>query len=458
MATTKIWPIKSGHLGKVIDYVSNSMKTDEHNFSERDLADLYNAIHYVEDAEKTMSAEKHLFVSGVNCDPSNAKAEWTETKERFGKTGGILAHHAYQSLKPGEVTPELAHRIGVELARNMWGNRFEVIVATHLNAGTIHNHLLVNSVSFEDGKKYNGNKENYLKFRRLSDRICRDHSLSVIEHPGPSKRLSYPEYMAQKNGKSTRYDTVRADLDLCLKYANSEKDFFRLMHSMGYWFSRPKKYLYLHHDSFPKGKRLINLGEKYSEEAIHSNYKFTWDVKIMPPFPQQIPARNYLFEYDDWQTLVVNIVAVVQSITVCPDQNRAMIRLMADEIYKFEKRTAQQNLMLDHDLYTNADVLRYRGECEDEIEELTAARQRFRNALRRAERAGDPDKIREYKGEISLLTDRLILMRKHIRICDSIVKDVPELEQKREQIKNLAERQEHYYNRNPRTRGGDYER
>ena len=141
MATTKIWPIKSGHLGKVIDYVSNSMKTDEHNFSERELTDLYNAIHYVEDAEKTMSAEKHLFVSGVNCDPSNAKAEWMETKERFGKTGGILAHHAYQSFKPGEVTPELAHRIGVELARNMWGNRFEVIVATHLNAGTIHDHF-----------------------------------------------------------------------------------------------------------------------------------------------------------------------------------------------------------------------------------------------------------------------------------------------------------------------------
>ena len=75
MATTKIWPIKSGHLGKVIDYVSNSMKTDEHNFSTREIENLYNAIHYVEDANKTMNQEKHIFVSGVNCDPSNAKTE-----------------------------------------------------------------------------------------------------------------------------------------------------------------------------------------------------------------------------------------------------------------------------------------------------------------------------------------------------------------------------------------------
>lgn len=147
MATTKIWPIKSGHLGKVIDYVSNSMKTDEHNFSAREIENLYNAIHYVEDANKAMNQEKHIFVSGVNCDPSNAKTEWTETKKRFGKTDGILAHHAYQSFKPGEVTPELAHKIGVELAEKMWGDRFEVIVATHLNAGTIHDHFCQGLIS-----------------------------------------------------------------------------------------------------------------------------------------------------------------------------------------------------------------------------------------------------------------------------------------------------------------------
>lgn len=441
MATTKIWPIKSGHLGKVIDYVSNSMKTDEHNFSAREIENLYNAIHYVEDASKTMNQEKHIFVSGVNCDPSNAKQEWTETKNRFGKTDGILAHHAYQSFKPGEVTPELAHKIGVELAEKMWGDRFEVIVATHLNAGTIHNHLLCNSVSFADGKKYNGCKENYLKFRELSDDLCYQYALSVIEDPGPSKRLSYPEYLAKKNGRPSKYDAVRLDIQTAMQWSDTFKQFIREMQAMGYWFTQPRKYLYIHHATFPNGKRMINLGSAYSEENLRAYFR-GWDVRPLPDIPPQIPAKNYVFAYDNWQTLVVNIVATIQTVRVCPDQNRAMYRLMADEIRKFEKRVAQQNLMLDHDLYNDADVLRYKSECESEIGELTEARQRFRNALKRAVRADDPEKICEYKDEILLLTQRLALMHKHIRICESIVKDEPELEQKQQQITALAAAQE----------------
>ena len=457
MATTKIWAIKSGHLGKVIDYVSNAMKTDEHNFSERELADLYNAIHYVEDANKSMDAEKHLLVSGINCDPSNAKEEWMETKKRWRKTDGILAHHAYQSFRPGEVTPELAHKIGVELAEKMWGDRFEVIVATHLNAGTIHNHLLCNSTSFADGKKYNGCKENYQKFRALSDDLCRAYSLSVIENPGPSKRMSHPEYMAKKNGKPTKYDVVRADLEDCLAYAETYKEFQRLMQSLGYWFTKPQKYLYIHHDNFPKGKRLINLGEQFSEENIKAHFQ-GWNVGTALQFPPQIPARNYLFDYDSRQALVVNLVATIRAISVCPNQNRAMVRVMADEICKFEKRVAQQNLMLDHDLYNDDDVLRYKNECLAELEELEAARQRFRNALKRAVRANDTENICAYKNDISLLTDRMCLMREHIRICDSILNDAPEMERKQQQITALAAKQEQIKSRSTGRRKEVYER
>jgi len=202
---------------------------------------------------------------------------------------------------------------------------------------------------------------------------------------------------------------------------------------------------------------MINLDLAYSEENLRAYFR-GWDVRPLPEIPPQIPAKDYVFTYDNWQTLVVNIVATMQTVKACPDQNRAMYRLMTDEIRKFEKRVEQQNLMLDHDLYTDVDVLRYKGECEDEIEKLIEARQRFRNALRRAERAGDPDQICKCKDDVQLMSDRLALMRKHIRICDSIVKAAPEIEEKYAQIEKHAERQEHYYNRNPRTRGGDYER
>ena len=184
MAVTRIWPIKSGDLGKVIDYVANTSKTDEHNFSEEQMRNLYNALHYVEDTVKTFDAnEKRLFVTGVNCIPENAKEEMIDTKKRFGKEGGILAHHAYQSFKPDEVTPELAHKIGIETAKKLWGDDYEVIVATHMGSHCIHNHILLNSVSFVDGKKYNGCKENYNRFRDVSDDLCREYDLSVIENP-----------------------------------------------------------------------------------------------------------------------------------------------------------------------------------------------------------------------------------------------------------------------------------
>ncbi len=146
MAVTRIWPIKSGLLGKVIDYVANTSKTDEQSFSDKELTDLYNALHYVEDEEKTTvrgfePGEKRLFVTGIKCIPENAKQEMTDTKKRFGKTEGILAHHAYQSFRPDEVTPELAHRIGVETAKRLWGDKYEVIVATHMGSHCIHNHI-----------------------------------------------------------------------------------------------------------------------------------------------------------------------------------------------------------------------------------------------------------------------------------------------------------------------------
>lgn len=313
-------------------------------------------------------------------------------------------------------------------------------------------------MSFTDGKKYNGCKENYLKFRELSDDLCYQYELSVIEDPGPSKRMSYPEYTAKKNGRPSKYDAVRLDMQTCKQWSVTFKQFIREMQSLGYWFTKPQKYLYIHHASFPKGKRMINLGQAYSEENLRAYFR-GWDVRPSLNIPPQIPAKNYVFSYDNWQTLVVNIVATIEAVRVCPDQNRAMYRLMADEIRKFEKRVEQQNLMLDYDLYTDEDVLRYKSECEAEIGELTEARQRFRNALKRAVRADDTEKICEYKDEISLLTQRLALMHNHIRICNSIVDDEPELELKHRQIFDLALEQERRQQQQIRNRNkGGYER
>ena len=123
-------------------------------------------------------------------------------QERFGKTGGNVAYHAYQSFKTGEVTAEQCHRLGVELARKMWGDKYQVLVATHYNTGTFHNHLVLNAVGMWDGKKYDCSKREYYRMRRLSDEMCAREGLTVVRNPG--KKTPRQIYIAEKNGEPTK--------------------------------------------------------------------------------------------------------------------------------------------------------------------------------------------------------------------------------------------------------------
>ena len=139
--------------------------------------DLRDVINYAKNSNKT---EKEYFVTGINCEPDSAYEEMQDTKKYYNKEDKILAYHAYQSFKAGEVTPELAHKIGVQLANEMWGDRFQVIVTTHLNTNHIHNHLVLNSVSYTDGKKYYSNRANTGRLRHTSDEICREYGFKCF--------------------------------------------------------------------------------------------------------------------------------------------------------------------------------------------------------------------------------------------------------------------------------------
>ena len=136
MAVTRIWPIKN-NIHQVVDYASNKSKTDLSKYSE-----LVSSLHYAADKDKTnLENEKKLLVEGINCDPEIAARQMIDTKEIYGKTDGVVAYHAYISFKPGEVSPEEAQQVAMEVANKMWGKDYEMIVATHLNANCVHNHF-----------------------------------------------------------------------------------------------------------------------------------------------------------------------------------------------------------------------------------------------------------------------------------------------------------------------------
>lgn len=205
IATTGIWKIEK-RLDNVIDYTTNIEKTINSDYGKDNYYDLHNVIDYVEADYKT---EKQFYVSGVNCNPKTALEEMTITKEQYGKTGGILGFHAFQSFAEGEVTPEQCHAIGVRLAEEMWGDRFEVVVSTHLNTNHYHNHFVINSVSFKDGKRYYDKRETYAELRRLNIGCLVTSIAILIEKSGvptPNIELFNPGTFVEALNKNGGFD------------------------------------------------------------------------------------------------------------------------------------------------------------------------------------------------------------------------------------------------------------
>ena len=224
MAVTKIWPVK-GSLRRLVDYASNPEKTTKD--------DLEAVIKYAMNGDKTSSKdEKSCFVTGINCYADTALDEMLTTQQHFGKTRGNVAYHCYQSFKPGEVSPEQCHKLGIELASRMFGDKYQVIVATHLDKDHLHNHLVCCSVSFIDGKKFNDNKGAYARLRQLSDDICRENGLSVIEMP--KSKTPRQLHFAEKNSESTKYNLMREAIDNAVSLSISMPAFLDLIKQQGY--------------------------------------------------------------------------------------------------------------------------------------------------------------------------------------------------------------------------------
>lgn len=207
MATTSLWHI-NGRLSDLVAYVENPKKTEPYL---PELDDLWAAAGYIQRPEAT---EGGRYVTAINCLAATAVHQMIATKRQYGKDDGIIAYHGYQSFRPGEITPDACHQIGVHLARQMWGARFQVLVTTHLDKGHLHNHFCFNSVSFVDGKKYNYSKSERRRMMELSDILCKQYGLSVIEQP--HKAPSRPVYLDEKDGKPTRYNVYRQDVEAAL--------------------------------------------------------------------------------------------------------------------------------------------------------------------------------------------------------------------------------------------------
>ena len=264
MAVTKIWRVR-GKVGNVIDYANDPEKTIE-SLSSRELDDIADILEYADDGRKT---EEHYFTTGINCDKEFAKEEFALVKNQYGKQGGIVAIHGYQSFEEEDISPRLAHELGVKLATELWGDKFQVIVATHLNASHVHNHFVVNSISFVDGRRFHMCTDRYYEMRAVSDRLCSEHNLSVIENPG-GKSVNPYLYKLEKAGEPTRYNVARAALDEAIGRSLTIEELKYELRGMGYkfQFSPNRKYWTVTLPGWEKPIRLNKLGSEYTNDRI----------------------------------------------------------------------------------------------------------------------------------------------------------------------------------------------
>ena len=188
-------------------------------------------IHYVLNGDKT---NEQILTAYLNCDPGHACRQMLDTKRAMGKTDGVQYYHIIQSFKPGEITPELALEIAQAFAKEHLSD-YEVVIGVHVDKEHIHAHMVFNSVNLVTGRKYHSNaKSYYQQIRTISDKLCREHGLSVIMEGKPSKAVSYIEWLRQSKGQPTFRSMLEADLRDAIADANDLGHFFLLMEHKGY--------------------------------------------------------------------------------------------------------------------------------------------------------------------------------------------------------------------------------
>ena len=409
--------------------------TDE-DMTEQDGQELSDVIRYAVNSRKTQKADNedcavvHRFVSGINCSPSTARDEMLAVKKRFGKENGTVAYHGYQSFAPGEATPEMAHEIGMKLAARLWGDRYQVIVATHLDKENhLHNHFVLNTVSFVDGIKYHRTKKDYHDMQTVSDELCREYRLSVIENPQYGKAKQYGEWRAEQEQRPTWRGLIRADMDEAIRQSMTERQFFDNLRKKGYEVKIGKDI-----SVRPPGKerfvRLMrNFGEDYSLDNIRR--RIVSQSRPERKKPEQKPeilrvrligSLKTARKLTGFRALYVHYCYLLGIFPKNrPQQSRKRLHfLLREDLLKLDAITAETRLLIGHRIDTAEQLFCYRDEVNGKIEALTSDRKQLYKAQRTAAVKSDPEKAAEVKAQIAALSKELAALRKEVVLCNNI--------------------------------------
>ena len=454
MAVTSLWRVR-GYIGKVLLYAENPDKTTNPetipSAAETNCEALEDVIAY---AGREAATNRRQLVTGVNCTAGTARSEMIAVKKRFRKEDGTIAYHGYQSFQEGEVTPEQAHRIGIRLAEELWGERYQVLVATHVDkASHIHSHFVINTVSFVDGRKFYRSNEDYTRMREVSDRLCREYGLSVVRHP-EGRRENYSAWSAEKNGTPTNRSLIRADIARAIAASLTEAEFFLTLTDMGYELKltaesgkalqRPS----LRPQGAARFYRFDRLGEEYTLDTIKS--RILERIRRQEPFPEdeQRRYRKYRTEHPP-HTKAKGIAALyyyycyeLHILLRFPASVPRLSAAVRQDLRKLDRLDEQTRFLAENQIETYADLDKYRKCASNEITTLMAERTGFRNKLKRTALTGDALAVEEVKQQIAAVSGKIKKLQESQKICESVRQRAEDLRAQLDALQNERKEQE----------------
>ena len=424
MATTSIWKVEN-RIDKVINYTTNVEKTKNENYG----TDLYQSLHNtIEYTKADFKTEKQFYVTGINCTAENALQEMILTKKHFGKEKGILAYHGFQSFAEGEVTPEQAHTIGVRLAEELWGDKYEVLVSTHLNTNHYHNHFVLNSVSFVDGKKYINNREHYALMRKMSDDLCREYGISVLEEkPCGKHNIDYTKYYNSYIQKSDYYTTTKEDVDFAIKHAYSYNNFEIILKKMGYTITTRSSGNKLSLCR-PPYKRNIRIERSFGTEYSIANIKeriMNNEMSRVPFIESHRNPKRYVGKIKnkiqiDRGSLYRLYLHYCYILKVFPKNKYTRTKItpeMREEIKKLNETSNQIKFLCRNKIKTTEELFEYKNLVQDELKNQI----KIRNSLRRKrQKEKEPDIRQKLCDDILELSNKIKYLKQEVNYSEKI--------------------------------------
>ena len=467
MATTGFWPVW-GKLKKVLDYADNPDKTTEKKYLDDDL---YAALRYTENDDKT---DERKYASGINCSAAFAYREMVAVKQRFGERGKVIAYHGYQSFKTGEVTPEQAHEIGLETARRMWGKDFQVLVTTHLNTDNLHNHFVVNSVSFRDGHKFRNSIEQHREMREVSDAVCKEHGLSILTNAPFYGGQSKGAYWKEQKGQPTHRQQLKEDVEYCLRYSMDWPSFIQQLEAKGYAFDHTR--FSVKASGWQRAVRLDRLGftdefmyEQWDRNEADPEFEYRYNdhrphvskagvlmrvvvemdqarrarLPLSQAFAQQPHSKqddrspveklldDLIYEANhtrDTATILADaIFAIILALVELATHYTREVILTAElrhELKDMAQFHSDYRFLKDNGLHSVADLDRNIQQTEESISVLEQKRLKLRNQVRHET---DPTALADNKAQRAAITNQIASLRQRIKCLTRIRKDVPRL-------------------------------